>query len=93
MPCLALQAAKGIGETCFQMYARMASGIAPENIDLGSGELRAGATYNIQVSEPVPRQFFCSGGGASTALATLSSRALAGWSLRVKACVERMRAC
>mmetsp|Transcript_58448 Transcript_58448/g.139047 ORF Transcript_58448/g.139047 Transcript_58448/m.139047 type:complete len:588 (-) Transcript_58448:75-1838(-) len=53
-----MKAAKGIGETCFQMYAKMASGIAPENVDLSSGELRAGASYNIQRPESVETFFY-----------------------------------
>jgi len=53
-----LKVAKGIGETCFQMYAKMASGLAPENSEFGSGELRAGAVYNIQRPETVETFFY-----------------------------------
>lgn len=53
-----MKAAKGIGETCYQMYARMASGVAPENVDFNSGDLQAGAVYNIQRPEAVETFFY-----------------------------------
>ena len=53
-----LKVGKGIGETCYQMYAKMGSGLAPENSDFNSGDLRAGATYNIQRPETVETFFY-----------------------------------
>jgi len=53
-----LKIGKGIGETCYQMYAKMGSGLAPENSDFNSGELRAGSTYNIQRPETVETFFY-----------------------------------
>lgn len=53
-----LKVAKGVGETCFQMYAKMASGLSPENAEFGSGDLKPGAVYNIQRPEAVETFFY-----------------------------------
>mmetsp|Transcript_14109 Transcript_14109/g.27850 ORF Transcript_14109/g.27850 Transcript_14109/m.27850 type:complete len:452 (-) Transcript_14109:11-1366(-) len=53
-----LKIAKGVGETCFQMYNKMASGLSPENVEFGGGGMRAGAVYNIQRPEAVETWFY-----------------------------------
>ena len=51
--------AEGIGETCYQMYARMKTGLAPEFVQFTSRDLEAGrsAVFNIGRPETVESLF------------------------------------
>eukprot|EP01028_Stygiella_incarcerata_P011186 TRINITY_DN6201_c0_g1_i1.p1 TRINITY_DN6201_c0_g1~~TRINITY_DN6201_c0_g1_i1.p1 ORF type:complete len:627 (+),score=182.35 TRINITY_DN6201_c0_g1_i1:93-1973(+) len=52
-----LEVAKGITETCYQMYARQQSGLAPEFVTF-SPEMRIGADFYIQRPEAVEAFFY-----------------------------------
>jgi mannosyl-oligosaccharide alpha-1,2-mannosidase len=53
-----IKVAKGVGETCFQMYATQKSGLSPENVEFGGGSMHAGSVYNIQRPEAVEAWFY-----------------------------------
>jgi mannosyl-oligosaccharide alpha-1,2-mannosidase len=52
-----LEVAKGLTETCYQMYARQQSGLAPEFVTF-SPEMRIGADFYIQRPEAVEAFFY-----------------------------------
>eukprot|EP00656_Telonema_subtile_P012839 TRINITY_DN16498_c0_g1_i1.p1 TRINITY_DN16498_c0_g1~~TRINITY_DN16498_c0_g1_i1.p1 ORF type:complete len:748 (-),score=218.19 TRINITY_DN16498_c0_g1_i1:127-2370(-) len=56
-PTQVMKTARGIAETCYQMYARQRSGVAPEFINFGGNDFNNGANHNLLRPEALEAMF------------------------------------
>eukprot|EP00658_Telonema_sp_P-2_P033439 TRINITY_DN24544_c0_g1_i1.p1 TRINITY_DN24544_c0_g1~~TRINITY_DN24544_c0_g1_i1.p1 ORF type:complete len:561 (+),score=121.90 TRINITY_DN24544_c0_g1_i1:86-1768(+) len=56
-PDRVMHTARGIAETCYQMYARQRSGVAPEFINFGGNDFSNGANHNLLRPEALEAMF------------------------------------